>query len=180
VDVLPEQTGLTDEQGVDSDMGRSLVKTVSGGLLLILGLLCLGLLIYSLVTDLSLWVLGRRTEAEVLDLWVERTSESDAQELTFEYFASYRFSTPGGKVITSSSRLDVREWGALEMGGDVVVVYFPLYPQHNRVDESRFVPVLACAYLPLIVVAWASLGVGWYLLRPTRVHTWWFSRGADS
>lgn len=161
-------------------MARSVGKTVVGGLLLILGLLCFGLLIYGLVTDLSLWVLGRRTVAEVVDLWVERTSESDAQELTFEYFVSYRFSTPGGKVTNSSSRLDVREWGALELGGDVMVVYFPLFPQHNRVDESRFVPMLACAYVPLLVVAWASLGAGWYLLRPARVQAWWFSGGADA
>lgn len=165
---------------VDSGMVGSFGKTIAGVLLLILGLLCLGLLLYGLVTDLSIWVLGRRTVAEVVDLWVERTSESDAQELTFEYFARYRFATQTGKMITSSSKLDVREWGSLENGGDLSVVYFPLYPQHNRVDEARFVPMLACAYLPLIVIAWASLGVGWYLLRPTRTNTWWFSSGAGA
>lgn len=161
-------------------MVRSVGKTVAGVLLLILGLLCLVFLIYSLVMDLSIWVLGRRTIAEVVDLWVERTSEDDAQELTFEYLATYRFAAPGGKTITSSSRLDVREWGALEEGGDVSVVYFPPIPQHNRVDEARFVPMLACGYLPLLVIAWASLGVGWYMLRPTRVPTWWFSRREDA
>jgi len=124
-------------------MVRSVGKMVAGVLLLILGLLCAGILVYGLVTDLSIWVLGRRTMAEVLDLWVERTSESDAQELTFEYFASYRFTIPGGKTITSSSKLDVREWGSLEKGGDVSVVYFPPIPRHNRVDEARFVPMLA-------------------------------------
>ena len=160
-------------------MVRSVGKSVAGVLLLILGLLCMVFLIYNLVMDLSIWVFGRRTMAEVVNLWVERTSESDAQELTFEYFASYRFTTPGGETISSSLKLDVREWGALEEGGDVSVVYFPPFPRHNRVDEARFVPVLACAYLPLVVVAWASLGVGWYMLRPTRVHTWWFSRGDD-
>jgi hypothetical protein len=161
-------------------MDRSFGKTVAGVLLLIVGLACLGLLIYGLVTDLSIWVLGRRTVAEVVELWVERTSASDAEELTFEYFASYRFSVPGGRVLTSSSRLDVREWGALEKGGEVSVVYFPLYPKHNRVDEARFVPMLACAYLPLVVVAWACLGIGWYLLQPARAHTWWFSGGTDA
>jgi hypothetical protein len=60
------------------------------------------------------------------------------------------------------------------------VVYFPLYPQHNRIQESRFISVLACAYVPLVILAWAALGVGWYLLRPTRVRTWWFSRRAGS
>jgi hypothetical protein len=176
----PGRESSKTRRGVDSDMVRSVGKMVAGVLLLILGLLCTGILVYGLVTDLSIWVLGRRTMAEVVDLWVERTSESDAQELTFEYFASYRFTTPGGKTITSSSRLDVREWGSLEKGGDVSVVYFPPIPRHNRVDEARFVPMLACAYLPLVVVAWASLGVGWYMLRPTRVHTWWFSRREDA
>jgi hypothetical protein len=161
-------------------MVGSIGRKIAGVLLLILGLLCLGLLVYGLVTDLSIWVLGRRTVAEVVDLWVERTSESDAQEITFEYFVRYRFSTTGGRTLTSSSRLDAREWSSLENGGDLSVVYFPLYPQHNRVDEARFVPMLACAYLPLLVVTWASLGVGWYLLRPTRVNTWWFSSRAGA
>jgi hypothetical protein len=162
--------------GMDRPLGRAFL----GVFLLVLGLVGLGLLLYSLVMDLSIWVLGRHTEAEVVELWVERTGASEEGELTFDYFVRYRFLTPNGQVIVDTSQLDVREWGALNKGGPLDLIYFPLYPPHNRVDESRFVSVLACAYVPLILVGWACLAVGWYLLRPTEVRAWWFSRTADS
>jgi hypothetical protein len=53
-------------------------------------------------------------------------------------------------------------------------VYFPLYPAHSRLQESRFVPVLACAYVPLMVVAWALLGLAVYVMRPAARRDWWF------
>lgn len=157
-------------------MDRGVGRTAAAILLLIIGLVCLGFLVYSLANDLSIWVLGRHTQAEVMELGVIRTSQADEGELTFDYFVKYRFSTPGGEVIVDTVLLDVREWGALTEGGPVDVVYFPLYPQHNRVDESRYVTVLACAYIPLAMLAWGTLGAGLYLLRPTRVREWWFSR----
>lgn len=161
-------------------MDRTCGKTILGVVLLAIGVVGLGLLLYSLVMDLSIWVLGRHTEAEVMELSVERTSANEEGELTFDYFVRYRFSTPTGQVVVDTSQLDVREWGSLTEGGPLDVVYFPLYPQHNRIEESRFVSVLACAYVPLFVLVWAAVGAGWYLLRPTQVRTWWFSRGPGS
>jgi hypothetical protein len=157
-------------------MDRGFGRTLAALLLLILGLVCLGFLGHSLVRDLSIWVLGRHAEAEVMELGVIRTSEAGEGELTFDYFVKYRFATPGGQVIVDTTVLDVREWGALSEGGAVDVVYFPLFPQHNRVDESRYVTILACAYIPLAVFVWAMLGAGLYLLRPSQVREWWFSR----
>lgn len=151
-------------------LGRSLV----GILLFVIGLACAAFLAYFLFQDLSLWVFGRRTLAEVVDLKVEQIGDFDEGELTFRYFVEYRFTTPGGQTITSISPADVREWGALQIGGPAAVVYFPLYPAHNRLDESRFVSILACAYLPLVMVSWICLGLGWYLFQPARSRVWWF------
>lgn len=145
-----------------------------GGFLATLGLALLIFLLVSLAGDASLWFFGTTIVAEVDDLWVERTSAPDAQELTFRYYVAYHFTTPGGQVVSDASRLDVREWGSLEVGGPLEVVYFPLYPAHNRLQESRFVPVLACAYVPLAVVAWALLGLAFYVVRPVARREWWF------
>jgi hypothetical protein len=55
--------------------------------------------------------------------------------------------------------------GGLEEGTGMDIVYFPLYPAHNRLDESRFVSLLACAYLPFVVVGAVATAVGWRLFR---------------
>jgi len=148
-------------------------KRLAGFVLCIIGLAGLLFLLYYLVGDASLWFFGRSTQGEVLSTWVERTSDAQEGDLTFRYYVDYRFETPGG-TITDTSTLDVVEWGALGEGGPVTVVYFPLFPAHNRLEEGRFVPLLACAYLPLFALAWALLGGGWYLWRPARPGAWWF------
>jgi hypothetical protein len=157
-------------------MERGFGMRVAGILLFVVGLVSLLYLAYSLVNDLSIWVLGRHTEAEVLELVVTRTSQADEGELTFSYSVRYRFATPGGLIIVDTARVDVREWGALTEGGPIDVVYFPLYPQHNRIDESRYVSVLACSYVPFVLLAWGALVGGFYLVRPVEVGEWWFAR----
>ncbi|MFN2292400.1 MAG: DUF3592 domain-containing protein, partial [Anaerolineae bacterium] len=121
--------------------------------LFILGLALAVFLVYNLARDASLWVLGREVTAEVVSLWVEPIGDAEEGELSFRYYMEYRFETPGGRTITKTTRLDVREWGALQEGGPVRIVYFPLVPSHSRLEESRFLPALACAYVPLVVVA---------------------------
>lgn len=141
-----------------------IVATLAGALLLAGGLICLALVVTNLVKDFPIWFLGRRVTAEVVDSWVERTSDDSERELTFQYYVRYRFTVPNAQVITRTSIIGVREWSALEIGGPVAVTYFPLYPAHSRVDQSRFVPVLACAYIPLAIMSWAGLKAGWYVL----------------
>lgn len=148
----------------------ALGKTLAGALLLIIGLICLAVAIVSLARDLSIWVLGRRTTAEVVASWVERLGDDEEGELTFQYFIRYRFTAPGGQVITKTSNVEVREWSSLGEGSLVTVVYFPLYPTHNRLDEARFVPLLACAYVPLAFLTWAGLRVGWHLFRSVTIR----------
>jgi hypothetical protein len=148
-----------------------------GGILLFLIGLVLGLvLVYFLARDLSIWVLGTEVAATVDELYVEQIGDRSEGEIEFRYYARYHFATPGGQTVADSTRLDVREWGALKEGGPLDIVYFALYPAHNRLEERRFMPVLACAYLPLIVMTWIALGMGWYLVRPAGRREWWFGR----
>ncbi|MGD9046659.1 MAG: hypothetical protein PVF77_01275 [Anaerolineae bacterium] len=55
--------------------------------------------------------------------------------------------------------------GGLTEGATIDIVYFPPYPAHNRLDESRFISILACAYLPFIIVGIIATVVGWRLVR---------------
>jgi hypothetical protein len=186
------------------DLGDA-VKALGGALLFVVGVLGLAFLAVSLVKDGSLWILGTRTQAEVVDLWAEVSSAPDAPELTFRYFMQYSFTTPSGRVITETSTVGAGEWaglgtvgrgqtgvdffdnvelsaaapvyqeqshvpqeaiGGLEKGGMIDVVYFSLYPSHNRVDDSRFVPALACAYIPFLFLCALFVAVGWRLAAP--------------
>lgn len=157
----------------------SLGQVLGALALFILGVALAGFLVYNLARDVSLWVLGREATAEVLSLWVEPVEDVQEGEMSFRYYMEYQFETPGGRTITKTTRLDVREWGALEEGGPVRIVYFPLVPSHSRLEESRFVAALACAYLPLVVVAWALLGAAWYLIRPATERRWWFASSKE-
>jgi hypothetical protein len=154
------------------------------------GLALLAFAVLNLAQDASLWVLGRRTEAQVVGMWIEQDAEGRAEAPTFRWFIRYQFKTPGGRVVTGVSRVSAKELAALghtgpvdvvyqgedsrhrsggtiEDGGWVNVAYLPAYPAHNRLDESRFVPVLACAYVPLILVGCAGLAAGRALLQST-------------
>ena len=106
---------------------------------------------------------------EVLEPWLERTNEEGARELTFRYHARYQFTTPGGKVFDGDSLVSGLEWSGLGEGSPITVLYFPLYPEHNRLDDSRYISVLACAYLPFLLLSLLMLTAGWRLIRSASV-----------
>lgn len=59
--------------------------------------------------------------------------------------------------------------GDIEEGSPLTVVYFPPYPQHNRLEESQYIPILALSYVPLIALSIITFAVGWHFLNlPTR------------
>lgn len=58
--------------------------------------------------------------------------------------------------------------GGAERGSTVGVVYFPPYPAHNRLDESRFILILACSYVPLIAIGLVGWVGGRRLVRSAR------------
>lgn len=156
-------------------VGPDWSHVLSGAVLFLAGLVLGLFLVYYLARDLSIWVLGRHIAATVDEVYVEQIGNKTEGEIDFRYYARYHFTTPGGQTVADTTRLDVREWGALQEGGPLDIVYFPLYPAHNRLEERRFMPVLACAYLPLIVLTWMALGLGWYLVRPGARRMWWFA-----
>ena len=147
--------------------GRSPGRTLIGVLLLVLGLASSLFVVLSLARDVSIWVLGRHVQALVVDRWAERTSVEGERELTFRYFVRYKFATPRGQVIAGTSAVGAGEWSGLGIDSPVDVVYFPIYPVHNRLDESRFVPILTCAYLPLFLLGCAGLVAFRHLTRAT-------------
>lgn len=168
------------------------LKRSLGVLMLIGGVALLGFLLFTLAKDLSLWVFGQTTTAQVIDQWAEPTNAGESEDLVFDYYVRYRFTTPEGKVIATTKTVAAQEWvgvghgsrgrvgadfytgeelgasapvyqeqphvsefaaGGVMAASEVTVVYFPLYPAHNRLEESRFMPLLACTYVPFLVVA---------------------------
>jgi len=169
--------------------GRPTVAQRSvGGLVMLAGLAMLAFVALNLGQDASLWLFGRRTEAQVVGKWIERDAREGEGDPIFRYYLRYRFQTPDGQEVTGVSRMAAQEWsavehtgsvdvlspdtggildgsvGAIDGAGSVDVVYFPAYPAHNRLDESGFVAVVACAYVPLIALGCTGLAAGRRLL----------------
>jgi hypothetical protein len=145
-----------------SDKVCSLGRVLAGTVILVLGLAGCLFLAINLARDASLWLLGRHTAAQVIDSRIEMTTAADPEDVVVHCYIEYQFATPAGQVFERSTRVAPNE--LVEVGGSVAVVYFPLYPAHNRLDESRYVPLLACAYLPLMLVSFAVLSVGWHMV----------------
>lgn len=160
-----------------------LIKRAVGVILLVLGLVGAGFLVYHLGRDLTIWVLGRHTPAYVTETWVERTEASTEATLEFRYYLKYVFETRGGTVVTTTKPVSVTEWGGalprareapaeppsfvkeqtLAQEHPIDVIYFTLYPQHNRIDDSRYVPLLLLTYVPVIGITLALLVLGRHL-----------------
>jgi hypothetical protein len=83
--------------------------------LLAFGLVCLTVAIVNLSQDVSLWVLGRRTTARVIDAWVEQGGENP-DPTTFQYFVRYEFTGLDGKIVHGEARVGAQEWASLGLG----------------------------------------------------------------
>lgn len=77
---------------------------------------------------------------------------------------------PAAPVYHEQEHLTEFNAGGIEAGGTVDVIYFPLYPAHNRMEESRFIPLLACTYLPLLMLAGSALAGARSLVRAQRAE----------
>ncbi|MFC2023829.1 DUF3592 domain-containing protein [Chloroflexota bacterium] len=144
-----------------------LLPTAGGALLLTLGLACLVFLGFNLVKDLSLWLLGRTLSGQVVDQWVERLDDRQQGELTFRYLIRYRYTTPNGQTFTKESTLSSLEWSGLTEGSPVSVIYFPLKPEHARLEDRRYAMVYLCGYLPFGLMGWVAMRAGWNVIRST-------------
>jgi len=143
------------------------MKRIGGALLLAIGLVVFVVMLSFAVKDFPLWIFGKHVQAEVVETWVERTDnigEREGGELKFDFYLRYQFTTPGGQVVTKTSKASAIEWSGMGKGQNIDIVYFPLYPDLSRLDDSRWVLFLSCTYLPLIVISIIGLRVGWYML----------------
>jgi hypothetical protein len=170
-----------------------LFRAALAALLLTAGLGCLIFLVFSLARDLSLWVFGRQVDAVIVDRWAQETSPEGASVKSFDYYLAYQFTTPDGRSFTRATTVGPREWVGLGMPGAshvvyqeqamltadwvqdevpgtapgevVEVLYFPIYPAHNRLSDTRYIPVYLCLYVPMLVLALVGLRLGLSVLR---------------
>ncbi len=178
------------------EKGRRFVNLFLGGLLCLIAVGCFLMICVYLAKDLSLWVLGERTTAQVTDAWIESTDDARNGEPAFRYLIRYQFMTRDGQIFAKVVTVSPNEWagvgfgtinsghdpmdgqylpasapvyqeqkhvppwseGGMDKGALIAVVYNPLYPAHNRLDESPYIPILACAYVPFVL-----LGVGFWI-----------------
>ena len=143
---------------------NSLGKKIAGILLFAIGLTFLIFLLKDASKDIPIWLFGRNVTGVVEEKWYELIEENNAGELSFEYFMGYSFTTPQGERMTGSSRLSAQEWVMYTEGGEVDVIYTSFNPANNRVDDSRFRPLLICSYIPFALVIWFCLIWGWNML----------------
>jgi hypothetical protein len=144
---------------------RPELRTLVGALILGFGIIASLAFANYFVRDMSIWVLGRRAIAEVVDQWYEVTGENEEGEPLFQYYIRYRFEASNGKTLEHDQQVGAMEWGAMPIGSQVIVDYFPLYPQHNRLDNARYIPFYACTYVPVAFLSVAALMFGWSLVR---------------
>ena len=144
------------------------MKRIGGVLLLAMGLMFLAFTSYYAAKDIPLWVFGKQTKAEVVEIWLEQLNELEGREdgvLNFSYNVKYQFTTPNGDLITKTATTSAIEWSGMWEGQKIDIVYFPLYPELSRMDDSNWVLFLSCTYIPLIAIGIIGLRVGWYMLR---------------
>jgi hypothetical protein len=165
------------------------LKRIFGGLLFI-GSLSIGIfLIFSLVKDVAIWGFGRQVSAKMIDRWMEETSDEGVREKTFQYFIRYQFETEDGRFITRVSSVSAREWVGFGMPGEsrivykeqetvpvddmrnaqlgnkIDVIYFPPIPEHNRLDDMRYIPLYVCLYVPTLALSLVGIRIGWSLVK---------------
>jgi hypothetical protein len=142
---------------------NSLRRKIGGSLLLAIGLIFLFFLSKNAVRDIPIWFFGESVSGEIEESWYELIEENKG-ELSFTYFVSYSFIAPNGEKLIGSTGLSAQEWSGLSVGDEIIVVYSSLNPEINRIDDSRFVPLLLCSYLPFVVLTWFFLTNGWNIL----------------
>ena len=144
------------------------MKRIGGFLLLALGVMFLAFTFYYAAKDIPLWVFGKQTKAKVVEIWLEQLNELEGREdgvLDFSYNIEYQFTTSDGNVITKTTTTSVNEWSGMWEGQMIDIVYFPLYPELNRLDDSNWALFLSCTYIPLIAIGTIGLRLGWHMLR---------------
>jgi hypothetical protein len=143
---------------------KSFSRKIGGFLLLSIGLLVFFMVSKYMIKDFPIWFIGQDVSAIVKETWYEKVNLDDPADMTFEYFVRYEFTTEKGKIIIGTSRLGVTEWMRSGPGTNIKITHSPFNAENNRVDDSRYVPLLLCAYLPFIFLLWLGIYSGWNIL----------------
>ncbi|HKJ28383.1 MAG TPA: DUF3592 domain-containing protein [Anaerolineales bacterium] len=135
---------------------------ILGIFVLIFGVLLAVMLISSMWVDVPIWFFGEKVTATVEEKWWEILDfeEDNRDQLTYEYFFQYQFTTSDGKTVSGTSKMTEEEFLNVEPGGAITVKYSRLDPSQNRVDDSRFVPFHICSYAVFIVICLFALAAG--------------------
>jgi hypothetical protein len=141
----------------------SLPNLIGGLILFVIGLALFGLFINLAVKDFPIWIFGQKVTGVVEEKGYELIEEN-AGELSFTYYVNYSFITNNGESLSGTSSLSALEWSALVEGDDIVIVYSPFNPDNNRIDDSRYLSLFLCSYVPFILIIWFLLKQGWNLL----------------
>ena len=61
--------------------------------------------------------------------------------------------------------MSLDEWSDLYRGTPLTIGFFPLYPEHNRLNDTRFLPLHTTAYLAALAISAIALIIGRELLK---------------
>ncbi len=140
-------------------------RTLLGVLLLAFGLILAVAMAIYLVNDLTIWVLGKTVVGEVIQMDYVEAGQNSIGEPLFDYLVVYEFTASNGRSFVGTSSVSATEWSGLGEGALVLIGYFPLYPRHNRLDNTQFIPVYAVAYGMVTILSAAGVIGGWSILK---------------
>jgi len=139
-------------------------KRIGGIVLMTIGLIIFILLVKNMLKDFPIWFFGRDATAVIVENWFEKVDEDDLYNIDYQYYVRYRFTASNGEVIVDTSSVSANEWSGLGAGREVLITYSPLDPSNSRIDDSRYMPILLCSYIPFFILCWLGLMSGWRLL----------------
>lgn len=142
-------------------------QTLLGIVLLVFGLILAIALAFYLANDLTIWVFGKTVVGEVIQMDYVEVGQNQQGEPLFDYLIVYEFQAASGRSFVGTSPVSATEWGTLGEGSPVLIGYFPLYPRHNRLDNTQYIPVYAVAYVVVGTLSAAGLIGGWSILKAT-------------
>ena len=74
----------------------------------------------------------------MVELWVEQLNQLEGREdgeLQFSFNLKYQFTIPNGEIVTGTAKTSAMEWSGMWEGLNIDILYFPLYPELNRLDD---------------------------------------------
>lgn len=131
-------------------------RRIAGIFILLIGLFISVVIVKTMWRDIPVWFFGEKVSGFLVEMWTENYKD----DINPVYYFEYEFVTEEGEKFTGISRVPGDEWGNYVEGSELAVVYSPLNPSNNRLDDSRFVPFFFCSYIPFILFCWFAFALG--------------------